>query len=46
MLRHGSQSTLEQVIEYEALTFQHASQNQAHYDAVCQVMEQLKRQKK
>ena len=42
LLRHGSHSTLEQSLDYEALTFQHATQTQEHYDAVCRIMQQLK----
>lgn len=43
LLRHGSHSTLEQVVDYEALIFQQATQTRAHYDAVLRTMEQLKR---
>ena len=43
LLRHGSQSTLEQVLDYEMLVFQHASQSEAHYEAVCDIMERLKK---
>jgi enoyl-CoA hydratase/carnithine racemase len=46
LLRHGSHSTLEQVLEYEALVFQSATQTQDHYDAVGRIMEELKRSKK
>lgn len=46
LLRHGSHSTLEQVLEYESLVFQHATQTQEHYDAVNRIMEELKRAKK
>jgi len=42
VLRHGSHSTLEQVLAYEALTFQNAAQTQEHYDAVCKTIEQIK----
>ncbi|MFW6011341.1 MAG: enoyl-CoA hydratase/isomerase family protein [Desulfosalsimonas sp.] len=43
LLRHGYQSTLEQVLDYEALIFQHASQSPAHYEAVCRMKEELKK---
>jgi enoyl-CoA hydratase/carnithine racemase len=43
MLRHGSHSTLEQVLAYEALTFQDAAHAREHYDAVCRTLEQLQR---
>jgi enoyl-CoA hydratase/carnithine racemase len=46
LLRHGSHSTLEQVLEYESQVFQHATQTQEHYDAVNRIMEELKRAKK
>jgi enoyl-CoA hydratase/carnithine racemase len=46
LLRHGSHSTLEQVLEYESLVFQNATQTQEHYDAVNRIMEELKRAKK
>jgi enoyl-CoA hydratase/carnithine racemase len=42
VLRHGSHSTLDQVLAYEALTFQNAAQTQDHYDAVCRTMELIK----
>lgn len=43
LLRHGNHSTIEQVLEYEALVFQHATQTEEHYEAVCRIMDQLKR---
>jgi 2-(1,2-epoxy-1,2-dihydrophenyl)acetyl-CoA isomerase len=43
VLRHGSHSTWEQVLAYEALIFQNAAQTREHYDAVLKVMEQIKR---
>jgi len=46
LLRHGSHSTIEQVVEYESLVFQSAAQTQEHYDAVCRIMEELKQAKK
>jgi len=46
MLRHGSHSTIEQVLAYEALTFQNAAQTQDHYDAVCRTMEQIGKAKR
>ena len=42
LLRHGCQSTLEQVLDYESLVFQHATQTEAHYEAVCRIMDDLK----
>jgi 2-(1,2-epoxy-1,2-dihydrophenyl)acetyl-CoA isomerase len=42
VLRHGSHSTIEQVLAYEALTFQGAAQTAEHYDAVCRTMDQIK----
>lgn len=42
VLRHGSHSTLDQVLAYEALAFQNAAQTHEHYDAVCRRMEQIK----
>jgi 2-(1,2-epoxy-1,2-dihydrophenyl)acetyl-CoA isomerase len=46
LLRHGSHSTLEQVLAYEALVFQQAAQTHEHYEAVCRTMAQLKEAKK
>jgi len=46
LLRHGSHSSLDQVLEYEALALQHAMQTQEHYDAVCHVLEEISAQKK
>lgn len=43
LLRHGSHSTLEQVLAYEALSFQGAAQTPEHYEAVCRTMERIKR---
>ncbi|MFW5908548.1 MAG: enoyl-CoA hydratase/isomerase family protein [Desulfosalsimonas sp.] len=45
LLRHGYQSTLEQVLDYEALVFQHATQSKGHYEAVCRIKEELKKKK-
>ncbi len=45
LLRHGSHSALEQVLEYEAHVFQQATQNQAHYDAVCRILEEVNAKK-
>jgi 2-(1,2-epoxy-1,2-dihydrophenyl)acetyl-CoA isomerase len=41
-LRHGSHSTLEQVLAFEALTFQSAAQTPEHYAEVCRKLDQLK----
>lgn len=46
VLRHGSHSTIEQVMAYESLVFRSATQTQDHYDAVCRTMEALKKAKK
>lgn len=46
VLRHGSHSTIEQVVSYESLVFQSATQTQEHYDAVCRIMEVLQAKKK
>ncbi len=42
LLRHGSHSTLEQVLEYEAFVFHHRTKTKEHYEAVCQTLEQIK----
>jgi enoyl-CoA hydratase/carnithine racemase len=42
VLRHGCHSTLEQVLAFEALTFQSAAQTPEHYEAVCKTIEQIK----
>lgn len=42
VLRHGSHSTPEQVLAYEALIFQAAAQTREHYDAVCRTLDQIK----
>jgi 2-(1,2-epoxy-1,2-dihydrophenyl)acetyl-CoA isomerase len=46
LLRHGGHSTIEQVLSYEALVFQTATQTQEHYDAVCRIMEELSKKNK
>jgi len=43
LLRHGSHSTVEQVLDYEALVFHHATQTPEHYEAVCRTIEDLKK---
>lgn len=45
VLRHGCHSTLEQVLAFEALTFQSAAQTPEHYEAVCRTMRQIKNSK-
>ncbi len=42
LLRHGSHSTIEQVLDYEALVFRQATQTEEHYNAVGRIMAQLK----
>ena len=42
VLRHGCHSTLEQVLAFEALTFQSAAQTPEHYEAVCQTLDRIK----
>jgi hypothetical protein len=42
LLRHGSHSTIDQVLDHESLVFQSASQTRGHYEAVCRIMEELK----
>lgn len=46
LLRHGSHSTLEQSLDYEALIFQHATRTAEHYAAVGRIMEHLKKKQK
>ncbi len=41
LLRHGSHSTLEQVLDYEALVFHHRTRTKEHYEAVCRTLEQI-----
>ncbi len=43
VLRHGMQSTLDQVLTYEGLAFQSCTQTKAHYDAVCKTLQQIKK---
>jgi 2-(1,2-epoxy-1,2-dihydrophenyl)acetyl-CoA isomerase len=45
ILRHGYQSTLEQVLEYESLVFQHCTRTPEHYEAVCKILDQIKSSK-
>lgn len=46
LLRHGYQSTLDQVMAYEGLTFRHLMQTEAHYQAVCETIQRLQAAKK
>ncbi len=46
LLRHGSHSTMEQVLEYETLLLQHIMQTPEHYEALCRTIDQMKRFKK
>lgn len=41
LMRHGMHSTLEQVVDYEELTFRHLMRQQEHYDAVCATLEAI-----
>ena len=43
LLRHGGQSTLEQVLPYEGLVFQQRTQTKEHYEAVCATLEAIKK---
>lgn len=42
ILRHGYHSPLEQVLPYESLVFQECTRTKEHYEAVCQILEQIK----
>jgi 2-(1,2-epoxy-1,2-dihydrophenyl)acetyl-CoA isomerase len=42
VLRHGSHSTLEQVLPYESLVFHHCSKTKEHYEAVCGILDRIK----
>jgi 2-(1,2-epoxy-1,2-dihydrophenyl)acetyl-CoA isomerase len=42
ILRHGMQSTLEQVIQYEALVFLDAMKTEEHRSALSKLMSQMK----
>ena len=42
VLRHGSHSTLEQVLPYESLVFHHCSKTKEHYKAVCSILDRIK----
>jgi len=42
VLRHGSQSTLEQSLPYESLVFQHCTRTAEHYKTVCEVLDKIK----
>ncbi|RJR40601.1 MAG: enoyl-CoA hydratase/isomerase family protein [Desulfobacteraceae bacterium] len=41
LLRHGSHSTLDQALDYEAAVLQHSFQTPEHYDAVCRMLKEL-----
>ena len=43
LLRHGSHSTIDQVIEYEFLTFQAAAKSSEHYESVCRLIQKMKK---
>jgi enoyl-CoA hydratase/carnithine racemase len=42
ILRHGSQSTLEQSLPYESLVFQYCTRTAEHYKTVCEVLAKIK----
>jgi len=42
VLRHGSQSTLEQSLPYESLVFKYCTRTAEHYKTVCEVQEKIK----
>ncbi len=42
ILRHGSESTLEQSLPYESLVFQHCTRTAEHYKTVCEVLARIK----
>jgi 2-(1,2-epoxy-1,2-dihydrophenyl)acetyl-CoA isomerase len=42
ILRHGSQSTLEQSLPYEGLVFQHCTRTAEHYRTVCDTLARIK----
>src|SRR4030042_1557895 len=42
ILRHGSQSTVEQSLPYEGLVFQYCTRTAEHYKTVCETLAQLK----
>jgi enoyl-CoA hydratase/carnithine racemase len=42
VLRHGSQSTLEQALPYESLVFQYCTRTPEHYRTVCETLARLK----
>ena len=41
LLRHGSHSTLDQVMDYEGLTFRHLTRTEDHYRTVCDTLEKI-----
>ena len=45
LLRHGYHSTLEQVIEYEGLTFRHLTHTGDHYQTVCETLARISKSK-
>ena len=42
VLRHGSQSTLEQSLPYESLVFKYCTRTAEHYKTVCEVQEKIR----
>ena len=46
LLRHGSQSTIDQVLDYETVVLQQMLQHPEHYKAICRVLEEIQSKKK
>jgi hypothetical protein len=42
VLRHGSQSTVEQSLPYEGLVFQYCTRTAEHYKTVCETLARIK----
>lgn len=42
VLRHGSQSTLEQTLPYESLVFKYCTRTAEHYKTVCETLDKIK----
>jgi 2-(1,2-epoxy-1,2-dihydrophenyl)acetyl-CoA isomerase len=45
ILRHGLNSTVEQVLGYEGLIFRHCTKTRAHYEATTRILEEIKSKK-
>ena len=46
LLRHGSQSTIDQVLDFETVVLQQMLQHPEHYEAICRVLEEIQSKKK